>query len=175
MNGGRRRLSESMTTLAYSITITQDLSIDATPPAILVPTAATLNTALVKGGNGNVVVTTEPVQEEVTLILSLTITTSGSSCLEGNEGTLCAVCAADYYRPSAFLPCKPCGNEALSMLSAAGALVAMVVLLIVFIHVNRRAPSGLIRPFINLVQQLTVMLVRFDAQQRAPVFSATSN
>ena len=28
-----------------------------------------------------------------------------------------------------------------------------------FIVINRRAPSGLLRPFINLVQQLTVMLV----------------
>merc|ERR1712034_98165 len=38
----------------------------------------------------------------------------------------------------------------------------MVVGLVLFVAVNRRAPSGLLRPFINLVQTLTVMLM-FDA------------
>ena len=40
----------------------------------------------------------------------------------------------------------------------------MVIALVLFILINRRAPSGLLRPFINLVQQLTVMLAR---RQRA--------
>ena len=85
--------------------------------------------------------------------------TNASSCIEGNEGPLCAVCAARSYRPSAFSPCEACGDEALAVLSALGGLVAMVACLVVFVLVNRRAPSGLLRPFINLVQQLTVMLV----------------
>ena len=84
--------------------------------------------------------------------------TNASSCVEGNEGPLCAVCAAGHYRTSAFLPCEPCGDETLALLSALGGLAAMIVCLYVFIQINRRAPSGLLRPFINLVQQLTVML-----------------
>ena len=68
--------------------------------------------------------------------------------------------SSGYYRPGSFDACKRCGNESLALLSAFAALVGMVIALGVFIMINRRAPSGLLRPFINLVQQLTVMLVR---------------
>ena len=156
---GHRRLGD-LTAMAYLVTITQAVSTNTTTPSILVPTAATLNAALVARGDDNVVIATEPVQQPSTLSLTITTTAHGSSCLKGNEGPFCAVCSEGYFRPSAFQPCKACGDEAMAMLSAVVALVAMVILLFVFIQINRRAPSGLLRPFINLVQQLTVMLVR---------------
>jgi hypothetical protein len=46
--------------------------------------------------------------------------------------------------------------------SSLGLLLAMALGLVLFVFVNRRAPSGMLRPFINLVQTLTVMLM-FDA------------
>ena len=83
---------------------------------------------------------------------------ANNSCRAGNEGVLCAVCTAGYYQPSAFVPCEECGDKTLAIVSALGALLGMVVSLGGFILINRRAPSGLLRPFINLVQQLSVML-----------------
>ena len=88
--------------------------------------------------------------------------TNGSTCLEGNEGALCAVCAADHYRPSAYSVCEPCGDATVAALSAFGVFFAMVIALVVFVNVNRRAPNGLLRPFIDLVQKVTVMLL-FEA------------
>ena len=43
-----------------------------------------------------------------------------------------------------------------------GILLAMALALGLFIVVNRKAPNGLLRPFIDLVQKVTVMLM-FDA------------
>ena len=86
-----------------------------------------------------------------------------NSCLVGNTGVLCAICSDGFYRPSAFVPCQPCGNEALAFFSALCALLGMGLGVWIFIMVNRRAPSGLLRPFINLVQQLVVMLVSHHA------------
>ena len=146
--------------MTYEIIITQDVS-DVYMNVTEAPTAATLNAALVARGNGNVVITTEPVQDQATFALTITTTAKGgSTCVEGNEGVLCAVCAEGFYRPSSFAVCEPCGDETWAILSAAGIVFLMVLALAIFIQINRRTPSGLLRPFINLVQQLTVMLVR---------------
>ena len=83
-------------------------------------------------------------------------------CVEGNEGPLCAVCTEGYYRPSTYSLCEPCGSKAAAVMSMIGILIGMTLALAVFVFINRRAPSGLLRPFINLVQTLTVMLL-FDA------------
>ena len=48
------------------------------------------------------------------------------------------------------------------MLSAIGVGLAMVLALVAFVAMNRRAPNGMLRPFVNLVQYLTIMLM-FDA------------
>jgi len=83
-------------------------------------------------------------------------------CLPGNGEMLCAVCAEGFYRPSAFSPCEECGAQGVAVASMLGILLAMAVGLAIFLVANRRAPSGLMRPFINLVQTLSVMLM-FDA------------
>ena len=160
VDAGRRRLRDG-TTMTYVIVLTQDVSDVSMNATTALLTAATINAALVATGNGNVVITTEPVQDLA--VFSLTITTTakiGSTCVEGNEGVLCAVCAEGFFRPSSFAVCKPCGNETWALLSAAGMVFLMILALAIFIQINRRTPSGLLRPFINLVQQLTVMLVR---------------
>ena len=88
--------------------------------------------------------------------------TDERGCVPGNEGVMCALCSKDFYRPSPFVPCEACGGRGASIASALAILLVMLVGLGLFVYVNRKAPSGLLRPFINLVQTLTVMLM-FDA------------
>ena len=183
---GRRRRLEDVTTMTYVITITQDVS-DVSMNTTTFLTADIINDALKARGNDKFVITTDPVQDQVELSLTITTTAKGSTCVKGNEGVMCAVCkslgglsrcsevhvthaarspllpragSSGYYRAGAFSPCEKCGDDSWAMLSAFLVLVGMIIVLAVFIAINRRAPSGLIRPFINLVQQLTVMLAR---------------
>ena len=88
--------------------------------------------------------------------------TDGRGCVPGNKGVMCAVCAEGFYRPSFSSPCEACGAQGAAVASFLGILLAMALALAIFVVVNRKAPSGLLRPFINLVQTLTVMLM-FDA------------
>ena len=87
---------------------------------------------------------------------------SACGCLGGNEGILCAVCSKGYYRASKYNVCEECGSRGEAILSAFGFSVAMAIALIIFVAINRKAPNGLLRPFIDLVQKVTVMLL-FDA------------
>ena len=87
---------------------------------------------------------------------------SACGCLDGNEGILCAVCSEGYYRASKYKVCEECGSRGEAILSAFGVSVAMVLALVIFVVINRKAPNGLLRPFIDLVQKVTVMLL-FDA------------
>ena len=84
---------------------------------------------------------------------------AATSHLCGTDFSCCAG-SSGYYRQGSRDPCEECGDASLALLSAFVALAGMILALVVFIMINRRAPSGLLRPFINLVQQLTVMLVR---------------
>ena len=85
--------------------------------------------------------------------------TNASSCAPGNQGLMCAVCAPEHYRPTAFRMCVACGSRGAAVASALGIGLGMVVALVIFIQLNRRAPNGLLRPFIDLVQKVTVMLL----------------
>lgn len=103
--------------------------------------------------------------------LQSNLTSDSHGCRPGNEGVLCAICSQGFYRPSSFATCAPCGDWTLAVLSALGVLLGMVACGAIFIKINRRAPSGLLRPFINLIQQLTVMLASGagnDARSQTP-------
>ena len=89
-------------------------------------------------------------------------TTEDGSCLDGNGGVLCAICEEGYYRPSAYATCEVCGSKGQAIAAAAGILALMAVALGIFVLINRKAPNGLLRPFIDLVQKVTVML-KYDA------------
>ena len=84
------------------------------------------------------------------------------SCAAGNFGILCAICQGGYYRPGAYSVCKECGSQEDAVFTAIAIVVAMVIAILIFIQINRRAPNGLLRPFIDLVQKVSVMLL-FDA------------
>ena len=93
VDGGRRRRLGDGTTMTYVITITQDVSSDVSMnAATTLLTAATINAALEARGNGNVVIATEPVQDQAALSLTVTTAAKGSTCVKGNEGVMCAVC-----------------------------------------------------------------------------------
>ena len=81
------------------------------------------------------------------------------SCAAGNFGILCAICQGGYYRPGAYSVCKECGSQEDAVFTAIAIVVAMVIAILIFIQINRRAPNGLLRPFIDLVQKVSVMLV----------------
>ena len=91
VDAGRRRLRDG-TTMTYVIILTQDVSDVSMNATTALLTAATINAALVATGNGNVVITTEPVQDQAALSLTITTTAKGSTCVKGNEGVMCAVC-----------------------------------------------------------------------------------
>jgi hypothetical protein len=94
--------------------------------------------------------------------------TNARGCEPGNVGIMCAVCANGFYRPSSFSPCKECGSQGLAVASLLGIVLAMALGLVTFVAISRRSPSGLLRPFINLVQTLTVMF-KFDAPFPEPL------
>ena len=80
-------------------------------------------------------------------------------CEVGNMGTLCAICAEGFKRLSQSKLCTECGAAGLAILYAILAMFGFLLGVGVAVLINRKAPSGMVRPFINLVQQMTVMLM----------------
>ena len=73
-----------------------------------------------------------------------------------------AVCAPGYARSKASEPCQQCGPAAEAWGGASLSTVAMLVLLVLMLVINRRAPSSVLRPLVNFAQTLSIMLL-FDA------------
>ena len=84
---------------------------------------------------------------------------SATPCLAGNGGVLCAVCDPGFARYGARDPCKQCGTTGAAWAWTIFAAVLVGVVLFAVIFINRRSPSGLLRPVIDLVHRLTVMLM----------------
>ena len=78
-----------------------------------------------------------------------------NSCLAGNTGVLCAVCDRGFYRSSQFSVCSQCGTTSEAAFVAFLVAVAMATALFMIIMLNRKAPNGLLRPFIDATQKLT--------------------
>ena len=94
---------------------------------------------------------------------SATVTAASASsatpCKPGNHGVLCAVCDLNHARYSSTKPCKPCGSPATAWGWAVGAAILVAIVLALVMIANRKSPTGLLRPIIDLVHRLTVMLM----------------
>ena len=84
-------------------------------------------------------------------------------CEPGNTGPLCMVCSKGYFRSGRGKPCDTlCSADptgAVFWVIGGGFLI--VAMFVIFLLVNRRASSGLLRPVINFVQYMSIMLL-FD-------------
>ena len=79
-------------------------------------------------------------------------------CVESSTGPLCAVCQDNYYRSSANAPCEACPSQGASIGTSIGLLIVCGILFGLLLWVNRKAPDGMLRPFINFVQYMGVIL-----------------
>ena len=81
-------------------------------------------------------------------------------CARGHEGPLCMVCKAGWTRRHSRVLCEACPESTgLSFLWALLFAVLGVIALLLFLRCNRKAPSGVVRPFMNAVQKLLVVLL----------------
>ena len=85
---------------------------------------------------------------------------ASSACAIGNEGILCGTCSPDYYRPGSSKPCARCDKSRGAAIGTALLYLALMLAgFFVLLIVNRKAPNGLIRPFVHGMQSLTVILL----------------
>ena len=110
-----------------------------------------------------------PSKDSVDVIKCVSPTCQGGSnasteaaCKEGNEGVMCAVCSEGWVRHGQANSCFKCVGEVSVWLLAILGMLGVAFFLTVVLMMNRRVPSALMRPMINLVQTLSVMLL-FDA------------
>ena len=97
--------------------------------------------------------------------------TGADYCKEGNTGVLCAVCQEGYERISQTKACELCQNMSIVVLWLLLGMVCTALAFALMLFANRRAPNGMLRPAINGMQQLSVMLM-FDAPFPAFVVAA---
>ena len=86
-------------------------------------------------------------------------TTTNITCLPGNHGVLCAVCDANHARYGSTKPCEKCSSPTVAWVWAIVAAILIAVVLTLVMVANRKSPTGLLRPIIDLVHRLTVMLM----------------
>jgi hypothetical protein len=86
-------------------------------------------------------------------------TSTATPCLPGNHGVLCAVCDPNHARYGSTKPCKKCSSPAAAWGWAVGAAILIAIVLALVMVANRKSPTGLLRPIIDLVHRLTVMLM----------------
>ena len=83
-----------------------------------------------------------------------------SSCAQGHHGSFCMVCAPGYSRWRRAGLCETCPKQlGWGIMRAIAALILCLVLLVIFLRLNRKAPSGVIKPFINASQMIQVLLM----------------
>ena len=85
------------------------------------------------------------------------------TCLPGNHGVLCAVCDPNYARYGSTKPCEKCSSPTMAWVWAIIAAILIAVVLTLVMIANRKSPTGLLRPIIDLTHRLTVMLM-FSAE-----------
>jgi len=90
---------------------------------------------------------------------SLITRTGNTLCATGNEGVMCTLCSPRYQRINMAQPCKACGTPGEAIAWAIGGAFISVAGLVVLLYLNRKAPNGALRPFINFVQYISVMLM----------------
>ena len=69
------------------------------------------------------------------------------------------VCEAGYVRSGRIQPCEECRSEALAWVSAVLSLLLVVCFGLLMMLVNRKVSGGKLRPVINLMQSVSVMLL----------------
>ena len=72
---------------------------------------------------------------------------------------MCTLCSPRYQRINMAQPCKACGTPGEAIAWAIGGAFISVAGLVVLLYLNRKAPNGALRPFINFVQYISVMLM----------------
>ena len=83
-----------------------------------------------------------------------------SSCAKGHRGPFCMVCDPGYSRWRRAGLCEACPEQmGWGVVRAIAALILCLVLLVVFLRLNRKVPSGVIKPFINASQMVQVLLM----------------
>eukprot|EP00947_MAST-08B_sp_MAST-8B-sp1_P000632 g632.t1 len=106
-------------------------------------------------GNGTADATHSSTNSSSALSLS-----SSGYCLAGHHGPLCAICDTGYSRWRNTVPCSKCPENMLpSVFAAIGAAILLLILLILCLYFNRRAPNGVLRPLINAAQMLVVVMM----------------
>jgi hypothetical protein len=86
-------------------------------------------------------------------------TNNNMTCLPGNHGVLCAVCDPNHARYGSTKPCEKCSSPGVAWVWAIVAAILIAVVLTLVMVANRKSPTGLLRPIIDLVHRLTVMLM----------------
>eukprot|EP00947_MAST-08B_sp_MAST-8B-sp1_P001648 g1648.t1 len=85
---------------------------------------------------------------------------TNSTCASGHEGPFCMVCSPGYSRWQRGGLCQPCPAElGWGIVRSVASLVLVVGLLVLFLRLNRKAPNGAIKPFINASQMIQVLLM----------------
>ena len=92
-----------------------------------------------------------------------TSTNASISCAPGHEGALCMVCTDGWARSGSTALCKQCQVKAADVVVSIMFVILGLALFGAFLALNRRVPSGALRPLINMWQQLSVVLL-FDVK-----------
>ena len=83
-------------------------------------------------------------------------------CALGHQGTLCMSCSDGWARSGSKTLCTKCDVTWLSVLSSLGVGILFIVGFVGLLFINRKYPSGALRPLLNAWQQLSVIL-QFDS------------
>jgi hypothetical protein len=89
-------------------------------------------------------------------------------CVLGNEGPFCSLCSKNFTRFSEAADCKPCpsgedeGSAVAALIAIIAGCLAAVVLYALFNHV---IPKGVLKPFINGMQYLTIVMTTSTAKR----------
>ena len=86
-------------------------------------------------------------------------TGANSTCAFGQEGPMCMVCSRGWARWGSNEPCKECKLDAGGVIGSVCLILLGLLILIVFLYLNRKFPDGSLRPVINTWQQLSVVLL----------------
>jgi hypothetical protein len=85
-----------------------------------------------------------------------------NKCAQGHEGILCMVCSDGFARSGSTSLCTKCDVTWVSVFASLGVGVLVLVGFVCLLKINRRFPSGALRPLLNAWQQLSVIL-QFDS------------
>ena len=81
-------------------------------------------------------------------------------CAPGQHGPLCALCEPGFSRWSNKVMCTPCPeNLGIGILWSVLSVIGMLILLVLCLYFNRKAPNGILRPLINAAQMMMVVLM----------------